>query len=284
MASRRPKITAIMAAYNAEKTIAESIERIDEQTFEDWELIVVDDASTDLTWDVLSRFSKHPQISTVRLDRNGGPAVARNTAIARASGDFIAICDSDDISLPERFEKQVTWLEAHPDIDVVSSQMLYFSEDEAPFSFVRFPEDPVSARRRLRRGSIGVAHNFSMIRKSCFERYGGYSSGVPGAEDLELFMRFDRFGVRFQTLPEILGLYRKHGERWTHPPLDQRAKMEFQRYYAMYRAGFPQNSGSSKPLTFEQYSSLRSSKARVYGMGLIRSLLFTLRSGLTRTR
>lgn len=275
-------VSVVMAAYNAASTIGESINSIRSQTLEDWELIVVDDGSTDGTFQLLEQMSSDSRIKVHRLEANSGKASARNSAIARATGRYVAIFDSDDIFLPRKLEIQVGFLDAHPEVHVVSCQMDYFSATVEPFRFIKFPERHEEIVRRFKRGSIGVPHGFAMVRAECFEKYGVYREGIPGAEDLELLLRYCNNGLVFHTLPETLGLYRKHGEDWNQPSFRQRSLMEFQRYYAIYRAKNLTEAGDARSMTFEQYSSLPTTKVKVYGLGLLRSLLFTLRFGLAK--
>ena len=109
-----------MPVYNGEKFIAEAIESILQQTFADFEFIIVDDGSTDGSAAIIQEYAERdPRISCLQFSENKGVAVARNTGIARASGELVTGMDSDDVSLPQRLEKQVAFLEAQPDIGAV---------------------------------------------------------------------------------------------------------------------------------------------------------------------
>ena len=111
----RPLLTVIMPSYNAERFIAESIESVLAQTVEDWELIVVDDASSDGTLDIVAEFQRRDsRIRLVAEDANHGPADARNRGLDQARGDLIAFLDSDDSYLPDHFEMHLRALRAAP--------------------------------------------------------------------------------------------------------------------------------------------------------------------------
>ena len=105
------KVSIIMATFNSEKFITESIEGILRQTYADWELLITDDCSNDKTWDILETFqTKDERIKLYRLNVNSGPGVARNNSISNAEGRYIAFCDSDDIWFPQKLEKQLDFM------------------------------------------------------------------------------------------------------------------------------------------------------------------------------
>ncbi len=111
-----PKVSVVIGSYNCEKFIHQTILSVIGQTFQDWELIIVDDCSTDNTCQEISRI-KDDRIRLIRLDRNSGlPAVPRNVAMKNARGDYIAFLDHDDLWLPRKLEKQVDFLEKNKDI------------------------------------------------------------------------------------------------------------------------------------------------------------------------
>ena len=111
--SAAPLVSVITAAYNAEAFIAETIASVQAQTLGDWELLVADDASTDRTAALVeSAAATDPRIRLIRLKHNGGVAHARNAALAAAQGRFIAFLDSDDLWLPQKLERQVSFMQA----------------------------------------------------------------------------------------------------------------------------------------------------------------------------
>lgn len=116
-----PIVSVIMPAYNGAAWIGETIESVLAQTFADFEIVIVDDASTDATWQVLQGFSD-PRVHCFRAERNGGPVLARNLAFAQAQGRYVVGLDQDDLCLPERFARQVAYLDAHPDTVLVASE------------------------------------------------------------------------------------------------------------------------------------------------------------------
>lgn len=115
-----PRVSVIMPAYNGAAWIGETIQSVLDQSFSDFELVIVDDCSTDTTWDYLKSFSD-PRIRCFRAERNGGPVQARNLAFGHARGHYIVGLDQDDLCTPDRFARQVAFLDAHPDCALVAS-------------------------------------------------------------------------------------------------------------------------------------------------------------------
>lgn len=116
---KEPKVSVVIGAYNCEKFIRETVQSVIDQSFRDWELIIVDDCSTDSTCQVINQI-KDDRIRLIRLEKNSGiPAIPRNVAMKSAKGDYIAFLDHDDLWLPQKLEKQVDFLEKNKDTFLV---------------------------------------------------------------------------------------------------------------------------------------------------------------------
>ncbi|MFP4140153.1 MAG: glycosyltransferase family 2 protein [Planctomycetota bacterium] len=125
-----PAVSVILPAFNAANTIASAIQSVREQTFGDWELIVVDDGSSDETWTIVSDLTAERENErAIRLEQNQGLAAARNTAIAAARGEWIALLDADDTWTPEKLDRCMTFLDEHPHLRVVYTPMAPVRED-----------------------------------------------------------------------------------------------------------------------------------------------------------
>lgn len=108
-------VSIITPAYNAARVIGETIASVREQTHDEWEMLVADDCGSDETRDIVREYSRdEPRIHLIELERNGGPALARNAALARAKGRWLAFVDADDVWLPEKLERQLAFHRAHP--------------------------------------------------------------------------------------------------------------------------------------------------------------------------
>jgi glycosyltransferase involved in cell wall biosynthesis len=202
------RVTAIMPAYNAEATIATAIESVRRQSMTEWELIVVDDGSTDGTLEVARRVASRDERIRVIDARHGGRGEARNRCLDLARGSFVAICDSDDISLARRFEQQVRYFEDHPDVHVVSSaRVVCFTPDHRRAFAATAPATDAAIRQTFDRRRMPIFFASAMLRADVFHRHGQFDEELHRNQDYGFFARFYRT-LRFGTIPESLILYR----------------------------------------------------------------------------
>lgn len=170
----KAKISVILSAFNCEVTLRDAVMSIVNQTCKDWELILCDDGSDDGTYQVALELSrKYPEkIILLRNEKNLGLNQALNRCLGQASGKYIARMDGDDISLPNRLEKEAEYLDRHPEYAIISSPMYYFDEkgiwgkgdsisDPSPADFVK---------------GTPFCHAACMVRLSAYRKVGGYSS------------------------------------------------------------------------------------------------------------
>lgn len=198
-----PKVSVILSAYNEEKYLTRSVQSILDQTFRDLEVILIDDGSTDSTWEIIKGF-QDSRVRPVKLDRSG-LMKAVNRGLSMARGEYIARMDADDESLPDRIQKQVEFLDSHPDIAVVGTA--YFKHDAMRNErYVRFePTDDAEIRRSMAL-YIPICQGSVMVRGCVFEKIGGYDEDIPDAEDLDLWLRAAPY-FRFANIPEPLYIY-----------------------------------------------------------------------------
>lgn len=205
MTSQPPKISVILAVYNGEKYLAETINSILAQTYRDFELIVVNDCSSDRTSEILSTYEDE-RILIVNNSSNVKISRSRNRGLELARGQFIAVSDADDISLPERFEKQVEFLERHADIGVVGCQVKKIDGNGKFIGNLMRDVWPEAVKWGLFFGST-LAHPAAMMRTTLIKSVGGYSNDIFVGADYELWTRLIKI-TRFANLPEYLLLYR----------------------------------------------------------------------------
>jgi len=194
-----PRVSVVMAAYNAAPFIGEAIESILNQTFPYLELIIVDDGSTDETPGVLDRYSD-PRIVRLRNESNQGVARARNRGCAMARGEYIAVQDADDLSAPERLEKQVAFLDTHPEVGLVGSQALLFGEGGSTQIKVPLHNTEIQA---LLLGENCLLHSSLMVRREVFKEVGGYNESFIAAPDYDLVLRLAEC-THVANLPDTL--------------------------------------------------------------------------------
>jgi glycosyltransferase involved in cell wall biosynthesis len=201
-------VSVIIPAYNVEAYIAQSIESVLRQTHEDFELIVVDDGSTDRTAELVSacRDSRLRLIS----QPNAGSAAARNRGLEAASGTYVAFLDGDDLWLPHKLATQVAWLDGHPETDLVygASRIIESDGRDAGRSLIRHP-GAASFSRMLVEDTIANCSS-QMLRREAVERAGWFDTQLPASVDHDLWLRVAllRPGNVF-GLESVVTLYRR---------------------------------------------------------------------------
>ncbi len=210
-----PEVSVIIPSYNRAKLVVETIESVLNQSFQDFEIIVVDDGSTDTTEKVVSNFP----IRYIKQENQGLPN-ARNTGINASQGNYIAILDSDDCLLEGSLEKRVAVLEKYPRVGFTYSQMYIMDENSQITGLHRLPI-PVSGFRLKQKelhDLLYVNHipaSTVMIRRSCLDRVGMFNpTFIHGQEDLEMWVRLASIYDSFY-IPEPLIKYRLHSNRMT---------------------------------------------------------------------
>lgn len=204
----QPLVSVIMGIYNCEKTLAQAVESILEQTYENWELIMCDDGSSDDTFRIAKEYSEaDSRVIVLRNDRNRRLAFTLNHCLQHAKGKYIARMDADDASMPERLEKEVAFLEENPQYAVVGTGRYIF--DDTGVLCVRmseeFPQGPETW------STTPFAHPTIMMRKECYDALGGYtvSADTMRAEDLDLWFRFHQMGLKGYNMQLPLYRYRE---------------------------------------------------------------------------
>ena len=204
-----PAVSVIMPVYNGEKYVAEAIESVLGQTFSDFELIIVDDGSQDRTAAIIRSYAaRDDRICCVMLERNIGEAGARNRGLEQATGEYVTSSDSDDVSLPERLEKQVDFLRANPAIGAVGTEALFVDENLKPWGVYGVAQTHARIAYDLQMGPCIVGASI-MMRREIVEACGGYDESMTRSPDIELVARLIP-RTRLANLPEPLYLYRQH--------------------------------------------------------------------------
>jgi glycosyltransferase involved in cell wall biosynthesis len=207
-----PAVSIVTPAYNAARFLAEAIESAQRQTFDDFEMLIVDDGSKDDTADITEEFgARDPRIRLIR-QRNAGTAAARNTAIRAARGELFALLDSDDVWLPEFLEVQLGILQQHPDVDILSSNALNLGSDAhgQPIKPASNDLTPVSLLDLIQRDD--AVFIMSVFRRRVIERIGDFDPLVLMNEDYEFWVRAARAGCRILFNQRPLVWYRRRND------------------------------------------------------------------------
>lgn len=205
MTSFSPKISVLMGVYNCQETLAESIDSIINQTYTNWELIICDDGSKDKTADIVRKYQEKIQgkIVFIQHESNKGLNETLNDCLEKATGDFIARMDGDDISLPERFEIELKAFEDEPDLAVVSCPMIYFDENGDWFTGTVHNQYP--SPENLIYGTIHC-HGSCIVKTAVMREVGGYSvdDRLLRVEDWHLWLKIYEKGYRGKNINEVL--------------------------------------------------------------------------------
>lgn len=243
-----PQVSVIIPVYNGEKTIRETIESVFQQTFTDWELLVINDGSTDATLDILSQL-EDPRIQIFSYP-NARQAASRNRGLERATGAYIAFLDADDLWTTDKLELQFKALQAHPDAAFAYSWTDYIDEGS---NFLH------SGRHITTNGNVYgelIVNNFvengsnPLIRREVFEKVGVFDEALPPAEDWDLWLRIAQY-YPFVAVPAVGVFYRVTA---TSSSLNI-AKQERQCLEVLKR-GFDRASAEIQPLQPKSYANL----------------------------
>jgi len=182
-----PRVSVVMSVYNGEKYLKEAIDSILNQTFKDFEFIIVNDGSTDKTTDILQDY-RDSRIITVTNDQNIGVPKSRNKALSIANGRYFAVMDAGDISLPQRLEKQVKFLDNHFEVGLVGSYYYIIDEEARELHIQEYPtKDEDIKKVFLERNCFG--HGTAMFRRICLAKVGLYREVFKYSHDYDIILR-----------------------------------------------------------------------------------------------
>lgn len=235
----RPRFSVVMAAYNVERYLDETVASVVAQTCPDWELVIVDDGSTDRTPDLLAGWSQRDsRIRGVKQDRKGKPAYGRNRGIREARGEIITFLDGDDLYHPEKLARQLAILDAYPEVGAAFHDFFWFhSGSELPTEgYLRHLKYLERAKGFFETASlngetihlgvpdlfkflaselVGIHTSTIAVRKSVLDRIGAdpFDEALPHGEDIHLWLRIG-LATRLAYLDQPLSYYRFHNESW----------------------------------------------------------------------
>jgi glycosyltransferase involved in cell wall biosynthesis len=213
--TQKPLISVILPVYNAAEYLVEALESLRYQTYPHFEVIAIDDASTDSSYKILKDYAKiDSRIKVMRNKTNLKVADTLNLGLTKAKGDYIALMDADDISLPTRFQKQIKYLQNHPGVVVVGGQCLTIDKASHLTGKKLFPSshfdihELMFTRNPLQHPSIMINRN--LLPKD----FDWYNPHLNSAEDLDLYFRLGKFGL-FANLKSTILMYRQHDDSVT---------------------------------------------------------------------
>ncbi|MEM8875455.1 MAG: glycosyltransferase [Planctomycetota bacterium] len=204
-----PRVSVILASYNAEAFIRAAVDSILAQTFTDFEFIIVDDGSTDQSRAILHGYDD-PRIRLIEQD-NIGLTPTLNKACKLATGDLLARMDADDVAKPDRFAKQVAFLDAHPEVAVLGGAYELVDDRGRLLRVQHQPTDNATLQELCLVGKVPICHPLVMMRRGVFEQVGGYDESYSASQDLDLWLRMGEHGD-LASLPDVLLQYRMQAD------------------------------------------------------------------------
>jgi glycosyltransferase involved in cell wall biosynthesis len=204
-----PKVSVLMSVYNGDRYVKEAINSILNQTFTNFEFIIIDDGSTDRTLEILTTYTEKDDRIRLASRENRGLTKTLNEMLSQSKGDFIARIDADDIALPERFDKQLQFLQQNTDVVCVGSSLDWIDEKGRFIAHCSMPEGNEELQQLMLGGISMLHHPCAMFRRLAALQVGGYDETLKTSADLDLWLKLGEIG-RLANLPETLMLYRLH--------------------------------------------------------------------------
>lgn len=232
-----PRVSVLMGVYNAERYLREALDSLLEQSFEDFEVVLVDDGSTDRSAEILGGYDD-PRLRMLANGENLGHPRSLNIALEAARGPLIARLDADDVAEPERLERQVAEMDRRPELDVLGTWTTEIDEHGAEIGGFSYPPSETLIRWGLARTNV-VYHPTVIMRRSMLERVGGYRPEIDCADDYDLFTRILEVGGRIGILPERLIRYRRYAGQISNKRVDRQLAQarEVRRRYVSWLTG-----------------------------------------------
>ena len=204
-----PLASVVLPVYNAEHYLEQAVDSVLCQSFANFELLLLNDGSTDRSREILESFSRRDSRCHVYSWPNRGLVATLNAGLDLAVGEFIIRMDADDVCRPRRFEQQLAYLDSHPECVAVGSRALLIDAEGLPIFEMTDNCTHEDIDGAMLSGKVGIMHPSAAIRASAIKAIGGYREDYPCAEDIDLFLRLAEAG-RLVNLPEVLLDYRQH--------------------------------------------------------------------------
>ena len=218
-----PTVSVMVPVYNTGRFVAATIESLLAQTFTDFELIVIDDGSSDDSPEILKQYAARDSRIRLTCRENRGIVTTRNEMLAQARGEFVAVNDADDISLPDRLERQVEFLRADPDVVCVGGHFDMIDSAGRRLTTLQPPADDAEIQRQALAGHCSICHSAGMMRRAAVERVGGYSKRFTYAHDLELWLRLGEVG-KLANLDRTVIQFRLHNSSVSENKRDEQRR------------------------------------------------------------
>ncbi len=202
-----PKVSVIIPAYNSEKYIARTIQSVLAQSFTDYEIIVIDDGSTDNTKEIIAQFGNRVQYLA---QQNKGPSVARNLGIEKSSGQYLAFLDHDDVFLKDKLLIQSRVLDNEPDVGLVTGWLKFIDDEGTPLSNQMSPSNDYFTLRDFLNTDPILTPSLPMVRRSVLDQIGVFDTEFWYTSDYEMWVRIAAHGWKVKCVQDFILNYRIH--------------------------------------------------------------------------
>lgn len=234
-----PRISVIMGIYNCASTLVEALDSLYAQTYREFQIIMCDDGSTDNTYQIAEIYAqKHSNIILIRNNQNRGLNYTLNHCLEYVNTEYVARMDGDDISLPTRFEKEIEYLDSHPEVAIVSCPMIHFDEN-GDYKWGQIWAENPSKKDFIR--STPFCHAPCMVRADAYRQVGGYSvdDKLLRVEDYHLWFKMYAKGYIGANLPEHLYKMRDDRNATARRSLSNRLNEMYVKHIGYKMLGLP---------------------------------------------
>lgn len=256
-------VSVVIPVYNVEKYVEDSIRSIQNQTYTNLEIIVVDDGSSDRTFEIVSTLSKNDsRIKLFKNDKNLKIVKTLNKAISHATGEFILRMDGDDISSLDRVEKKLDFLNKHPEYDLVGCSVKTINDEGNEIGRTAYYSDPKFIEANLK--YFPPVLHIWMARKSLYDELNNYRQ-IPGAEDCDFLLRMQSSGLKFTNIPNYYGYYVRIGRDGnTVSTIGLRQRLLYLYVYSLYLERLRYGKDSFSERSMREFVSTSKSREIAY--------------------
>lgn len=243
-------VSILMPVYNGMPYLRDAVQSVLDQTLHDWQCVIVNDGSTDGTREFLDSIADDRFV--IIHQANAGISAAINSGLSHCDSPFVARLDADDVALPTRLAEQLAYLEAHPGVGLVGTQVAPMGK-QGSGSSLRLPLTHDVIFNTLLAGQHGVVHSTIMVRTSLFHQVGGYWS-LPTGEEYDLMLRIGEIS-QLANLDRVLLLWRVHQQSLTG------SKMQMARFYVDFACELARRRQAGAPsLSLDQFRAQRNAR------------------------
>lgn len=204
-----PLLSVLMPVYNAERYVAQAVESILNQTFRDFEFLIIDDGSTDRSLSILKRYAAQDARICLVSRSNAGYVSALNEMLGQSRGKYIARMDADDVALPDRFQHQISFLEQHPGVVCVGGAFELIDHKGRFLIALKIGTTDAEIQQAALAGHGSICHPTAVMRRSALLKIGGYDESLMPAEDVDLWLKLGEVG-QLANLEKPVLRYRLH--------------------------------------------------------------------------